>query len=572
LLNAHLTLAPHAAAVHNKEERPLKMHRTRGRMRWAVAIAVASTLVVAACGGSSSSGGSSQSSTSTSLKNVDDLIGGTPKKGGTLTVGLDSESCSFVPSLCTVSFAGASVQLAVLDRLVVPSQSAQGWDVSLATAMTPNADFTVWTAKLPAGIKYSDDTLFTATDVKTVFDQYALVPTSTVKGNFTELQSVAAPDATTVTFTLKAADSQFPNVLSLLPMFKPGPSAKTDVPIGTGPFKITNWTPSVSVTLDRNPNYWGKDTDGTQLPYLDHLVFKPITSSDTRLSTLQAGGVSMALVDDPITLGQATKLNGIKTISSKSDSGSGWFLNTTKAPTDDVRVRKALAFATDKDQLVAAVGGGVIRNQYFDASSPFYAKDVADATPNFDQTKAKQLLDQYTNDPKRSDGAAVGTPVSVELNYVNGQIAQQSLVQVAQQQWTNVGVKVSLNSKDQPTMISDVIKGNFQATYFEWATPDPYGLFSHNYAPYPANPTNFTKFNSDQIQQDIAKMAVAKNADELKAAVVDASMVLAQNVPVIFIASTLVSWSAQPDKVANARVMHGTKLIDWSRLSVGGSN
>jgi peptide/nickel transport system substrate-binding protein len=521
-----------------------------------------------AAGGSSQTtakGGSSQTTAA-----ADPTLGGTPVKGGSLTFALDQESSCYVPSLCTVSFAGASVQKAVLDWLVTPSTSPKGYDLSIADSITPNADFTSFTVKIKPGIKYSDGTPFTAGDIKKEFDQYILAPTSTLKGNVAAVASVDSPDDSTVVFNLKQPDAPFPVILSLIPLFKPGPTDKGALPVGTGPFKMTSWTPNQQITLDRNPNYWGTD-NGTQLPYLDQLIFKPITSADTRLTTLQSGAVVGALIDDPITLSQANKISGIKSLTAKSDSGEGFFFDNSKPPTDDVRVRQALAYATDKNAVLASIGGGVLRDQYFAPSSPFYSQDVSKATPTYDLNKAKQLLSAYANDPKRSDGKAVGDPVAIDISYVNGQVAQQNQAQVAQQEWGQAGAKVTVTPKDAATLISDAIKGNFIVNYFEWATPDPYSLFTHNYLPWPADPSNFTHFNNDQVQADIAKMATASTQDELKPSVSDIGMVLAQNVPLVFLASTNVSWALQPTKVANANVLHGVQLLDWSKLSAAKS-
>jgi peptide/nickel transport system substrate-binding protein len=459
------------------------------------------------------------------------------------------------------------VQKAVLDWLVVPSTSAQGYDLAIADSITPNANFTSFTVKIKPGIKYSDGSPFGAGDVKTEFDQYILVPTSTLKGNLAALASVDSPDDNTVVFNLKQPDAPFPVILTLIPLFKPGPTSKGALPVGTGPFKMASWTPNVQVTLASNPYYWGKDKDGRQLPYLDQLILKPITSADTRLSTLQSGGVAGALIDDPITLSQANKISGIKALTAKSDSGEGFFFDASKAPTNDVRVRQGLAYATDRNAVLASVGGGVMRDQYFAPTSPFYYQAISTATPSYDPTKAKQQLDQYINDPKRSDGKAPGSPISVDISYVNGQVAQQNQAQVVQQQWNKVGVQVAINPKDAATLISDAIKGNFTVNYFEWATPDPYSLFNHNYLPWPQDPSNFTHFNNDQIQQDIAKMAMASSQDQLKPYVSDIGMVIAQNVPLVFLASTSVSWALQPTKIANAQVLHGVQVLDWSRLS-----
>lgn len=527
----------------------MKLRRT-GKTSAVAVLAVVPALVLVGCGSSNSGHGAQGNSGPGSASSS---IGGTPVKGGTLVVGSTADSCSYVPTLCTVSFSGSAVQDATLDHLVVSAKTTQGWTTSLAKSVTANGDSTVWTVKLPTDVKYSDGSAFTATDVMNEFQNYALAKTSPVAGDLTALKSVQAPDPSTVTFTLNASNARFPNVLTLVPLFKPTPGLKkTDIPVGTGPFKISKVQAGVQITLDRNPYYYGKASDGTQLPYLDHLVFKPIVSPDTRLATLQSGGISVALIEDPITYAQATKLSGVRMLSVPSDDGAMWLLNTTGAPTDDIRVRQALAYATDRDALKAAVGGGVTaRNEYFDPSGPFYSKEADKATPSFDLAKAKGLVAQYVADPKRSDHKPVGTPVSLTLNYVNGSASQQSLTQVAQQQWGAAGFKVSVVPDDEATLITDVIKGNFAATYFEWATKDPYALFQHNYSPFPADLTNFSKFNSDQMQQDIAKMGSAQSADELKAAVNDANLLIATKLPIIAFQSTVHAFAAKPADVAN---------------------
>lgn len=529
---------------------------------WAIA-AVVPGLVLAGCGGSSDKGGGGSGKAASSSAGPE--IGGTTAEGGTLTIGTTADSCSYVPTLCTVSFSGSAVQDAALDHLVVSAKTTQGWTPSFAVSVTPNADSTVWTIKLRSGVKYSDGSPFSAQDVVTEFQTYALAQTSTVAGELATVKSVTAPDPTTVIFTLKSTDTRFPNALALVPLFKPTPGlAKNDTPIGTGPFKITSIQRGVQVALARNPYYWRKAPDGSRLPKLDQIVFKPITSPDTRLQTLSSGGINAALVEDPITGSQAAKISGVKLVQKQFDDGAGWFMNTAGAPTDDIRIRQALAYATDRDALKAAVGGGVtIRTEYFDPSSPFYSKDAAKLVQPFDVAKAKSLVDAYVKDPKRSDKKAPGTPVSITLNYVNGSASQQSLTQVAQQQWEQAGFKVTVTPKDEQTLITDVIKGNYAVTYFEWATKDPYSLFLHNYSPFPADIANFTKFNSDQMQQDIAKMAQSTTADELIAAVNDANLIIAKNTPIIAFQSTVHAFAAKPSQVANL-AMQDSGDADWA--------
>ncbi len=555
---------------------PERRSRAR-RLRRAAAGLGAAALVVAACGGDNSgssstttaaSTGTTAAGAATTAATTTTAAAPAAVKGGSLTVGLDAESACYIPSLCSVSFGGGSVEAAVLDYITVPATNDQGYDLWLAQSIEPNADFTKWTVKFPAGIKYGDGSDFTAADVKKEFEQYILAPTSTAKGNVPNLASVDAPDATTAIFNLKASEAPFPALLTLIPLFKPVDGlTKTSIPIGTGPFKMVTWTPNVEVKMERNAYYWGKDKAGTQLPYLDALTFKPITSPDTRLTSLQSGDIGVALVNDRVTAQQADAIADIKAVNIATNSGLGLFFDCTTAPTDDLRVRQALSYATDKDAILQSIGGGDVRNQYWVESSPWYSKDAAAATPTFDLAKAKDLLNQYINDPARSDKQAPGTPLSIEISYVNGAAAQQNIAQVAQQQWQAAGVQVSLKAKDVSTMITDAIKGAFQVNYFEWATPHPYSLLTHNYTPWPANPSNYTHFNSDEIQTIIGKMAVAKTADELNGYTKEANMVFAQGIPLVFLTSTQVNWYTNPDDVGSLELLAGFQLPNWSTAS-----
>jgi peptide/nickel transport system substrate-binding protein len=546
----------------------------RGAVRRATIWLGAAALVLVACGGDNSSSSPTTAATGTTSAGASASTSGAtttaaaPNKGGTVAVGLDAESACYIPSLCSVSFGGGSVEAAVLDYITLPATNDQGYSLSLATALDPNADFTAWTAKFPAGLKYGDGSDFTAADVKKEFEQYILAPTSTAKGNVPNLVSVDAPDATTAIFHLKTSEAPFPTLLTQIPLFKPVDGlTKTSMPIGTGPFRMVSWTPNVEVKMERNPYYWAKDKAGNQLPYLDTLTFKPITSPDTRLASLQSGDIGTALVNDRVTAQQAAGIPGVKNVNISTNSGLGLFFDCTTAPTDDLRVRQALAYATDKKAILDSIGGGDVRNQYWVDSSPWYSADAANATPGYDVTKAKAMLSQYINDPTRSDKKAPGTPVSIEISYVNGAAAQQNIAQVAQQQWQAIGVQVSLKAKDVSTMITDAIKGAFQVNYFEWATPHPYSLLTHNYTPWPGNPSNYTHFNSDEIQSIIAKMAVAKTTDELNGYAKQSDMVFAQGIPLIFITSTQVDWFTNPSKVGSLTLMPGFQLPQWATVT-----
>ncbi|MCU1504796.1 MAG: putative Extracellular solute-binding protein [Ilumatobacteraceae bacterium] len=521
--------------------------------------------------GSSSGASSTTTAGATSSTGAATTLPAAPanlKKGGTLKLAIDGEAACYVPSLCSVSYGPGSIRAAVLDNLVDPAQNAQGYALDLATAITPNAGFTEFTVKLQSGVKWSDGTPFVAGDVKSLFDTYVLADKSAVKGNLPAISSVTAPDDSTVVFTLAAADAPFPQLLTIVPIWKPTAGlTQTSLPVGTGPFMFASWQPNVATKLVRNPNYAKKDAAGNQLPYLDGIDVTAVTSGDTRVNAIQSNQDDLAMSTDPLVTADLGKVSTVNQLS--LNAGGGIFFNTKKAPTDDVRIRQALSYATNKKDILAAIGGGDPRDEYYVPTSPWYSPDASKVTPAFDTAKAKQLLDEYINDPARSDGQPVGTPLSIELKQVQGAITQDSITALAQQEWGDVGVKVTITPEDQSTLIGDAVGGNYQATYFGWATPSPYSLLTHNYGPPATTPTNFTHFDNADLASIITKMAVAKTTAEMNDLVFQSNMIFAQLVPVLFLHSTTIGWAATK-KVGNIQLDPGNGNVVWPTLSLAG--
>ena len=81
------------------------------------------------------------------------------------------------------------------------------------------------------------------------------------------------------------------------------------------------------------------------------------------------------------------------------------------------------------------------------------------------------------------------------------------------------------------------------------------------------HPSNYTHFNSDEIQSIIAKMAVAKTTDELNGYAKQSDMVFAQGIPLIFITSTQVVWYNNPSKVGSMELMPGFQLPQWATVT-----
>jgi peptide/nickel transport system substrate-binding protein len=503
---------------------------------------------------------------------------GNPVRGGTLTVALDAESCGYVPGQCMVSYSGSAVELALYDPLTTFNDQDQAVPY-LATSVTSDSTFTTWTVQLRPNVTFDDGSPLTAQSVADDSSQYYLASGSATLGTFSEVKSVQASGPLTDVFTLSSADAQFPVLLTTFFPFNPNVKSKYGAdygahPDGTGPFQLTSWVKNSQLTLTANPHYWKKDASGGQLPYLSQLDFKIVTSGSTRLATLQSGGAQMVESEEAGILAQAQSISSLKVVLPNSNGGFGMFFNAMATPVDDVRLRQALAYATNNAAVVASEGAGSLlmpRNQYYSSSSPWYSASAASDYPAYSPTKAKQLLAEYVNDPARSDHKAPGTPISLQVNYIAGDATSTPAVQVIQSEWQAVGVHVTLKAKDEATQITDALKGNFTVNWFGWGDETPFQLFHHNYLPYPQNLTNFTHFNSTAIEQQITTLETASTPTQVKAATQAIDEVLDNQVPLIFLMNFPVGWVLDPTKVGNAVLWPGGAELDsfqWDSLWV----
>jgi peptide/nickel transport system substrate-binding protein len=497
-----------------------------------------------------------------------------PAAGGTLTFGTEAEACGLVPGGCMNSYSGADVEFALFDPLTVINKAQQAVPY-LAKSVTPNAGFTQWTVTLRPGVRFADGSTLTATDLQQDFTQYFAQPTSADYGTFINIKSIKVVNSLTAVFMLTAADSQFPTVLTSYFPFNPDVKAKYGAdwqahPDGTGPFELVKWSQGNETVLKRNPHYWLKGPGGKQLPYLNELIFKPITDDTTRVSTLQSGGIDGMLSEVPMTLQSAAAVPDTTVLDSGGNGGYGLFFNAMEAPVNDVRVRLALAHATNVAAMLAASGGGTynqLRDQYYPPGSPWYSSAVASAWPAYNVAEAKTLIHEYVTDPHRSDGKPVGSPVTLTLNYEPGSPQQLAVAQLAQQEWKQIGVQVTIRPEDEATLVGNALKGSFQVNYFEWGNELPYDLFHHNYLPRPANLTNFTLFNNASIIQQIGVLQTATSQSVIKAAVQKIGLLLDQNVPLIFIGSAPAAWAVNTSKVGGASIISPLLAsIDWATI------
>ena len=440
-----------------------------------IAVVCAVALLLTACGSGkdSGAGGSTQSTGAGSNITVDSS--GTPKAGGQLVFGLEGETDGFNPTKDRWAISGTEIGLAVFDPLVAfdADNTAQPY---LAQSITPSPDFKEWTITVRPQITFHDGTPLTGAAIATMFNAH--LQSALTRPALAPIESATATGDLSCVVKMKTPWVTFPDALTSQLGMVPAPSmfnpdgTPTDkggmAPVGTGPFVFKSWSPGQPFDATRNDGYWRKDSAGAQLPYLSSIEFQVIPDGNTRTSAVRTGDITMTHTSDPqeiVTLREQAK-NGTVQIVEDSGEGEEDFLivNTQDPAVKDVRVRKAMALALDRDTYNTTINAGIVEdaNSPFKPSSKWYA---ATDYPSFDLAAAKQLVDQYTADTGHPPTFTLGTTPTP----ANDQASQllQSMFQAA-------GMKVDIKKTNQNTFVSDAVLGNYQVNIWrQFGAVDP---------------------------------------------------------------------------------------------------
>jgi peptide/nickel transport system substrate-binding protein len=518
----------------------------------------------AACGGGDDGDGEVKAGAQSDVTEAGD-----PVEGGSITIGLEAETNSWLPSEGTFNQPGLTIAHAIYDPLM---QRAEDGSVQpyLAESLEANDDLTEYTLKLREGVQFHDGTPLNAEALKTVFDDYLKAPTSRLAASLAEVESMDVVDEYTVVYNLTETNASFPDALITAAgwPFSPtaaaaaGPDAGAN-PVGTGPFVFDSWQRDSKLVVKKNPNYWQSG-----LPHLDEITFRPIPDEDTRLSSLQSGDIDVMQSLRQSTVLRARELDGVSNYENLGSNAGATTLNTTLPPFDDVRVRQALAHALDQDSLIATLGGDGITppsTQFFSEDSPYWSEKVADAYPAYDVEKAQELYDDYINDPDRSDGEPVGTPLSFTFRCPPDPSLNE-LSQLIQSFWTAIGAQVELEQLEQAAWIQRMLSRDYETGCTRvGGDSDPYLLLD---GAFTEGPLNMSAYQDPRIDEQLEILKGTRDIDERKAAIEEIGLVLNEEAVHTYVGGTLTVLAGR-DAVKN---IDGWVFPDGSTKGTGAAN
>ena len=449
------------------------------------------------------------------------------KRGGTLIVGADVNPVGLDPAL-TTAFSSVAIYEQLYSSLLTLDYRTNKVKPDLAESWTQINPNTV-EFKLRQGVKFHSGREVTADDVKYTWDRL-LDPKLTVPLKNYIGPGAAAQVVDKYTVRLKN-DPVYAPLLSVVADRRPTAIVDRDVvekngdlqnaDAGSGPFKLVEYTPDVRVVLEKNSSYYEKD-----LPILDRLEFRIIPDEQARIAAIRASEVDLTVLKDPKT---ARLLRDEPNVV-LNDVPSFWrstpIINEQHKPLDDVRVRQALSYATDRQEIINTVllGDGVPTGPMPPGETEWAIPINAENFPTYQYNpdKARQLL---------KDAGAEGLKIGIQA--APAYAPDIPTAQVLQSQWKKVGIDLQLQQMEWAA----VLKAQQDATFdlnitFNTNRPDPDTYLSVAHSKFVQN---WGKYSNPKMDELIEKGRSTTDLATRKQIYADVQRLFATEVPSLYL-------------------------------------
>jgi peptide/nickel transport system substrate-binding protein len=385
------------------------------------------------------------------------------KRGGTLVLARPDEPLTFDPLIPGDNGSIYAIEQ-VCDALIEADDTGLGLRPGLAESWDVSADGLVYTFKL-RDAKFSNGDPVTVDDV--VYTLTSLAKPDTYLGFILKpVKSITAPDDKHVRVELSAPYAPLLSALSVYAssiIHKKTHEADKEkfgtAPMCAGPFAVEKFERGSTVLLKANPHYWDVGADGKALPYLDAVELRYVPESNARVLGLRNGDYD---VISTVAFNQAKSLEneeGLILESTPIFRLDYVYLNHTKKPLDNEKIRLALNYAADREAILKAVyfGYGEVPNSYMPKVN--FHSDAVPLIP-YDIEKAKALVAEAGYD---------GTPIQIMVDTGNAPFRQ--IATILQEGWGKAGLKSEIVEFDVGTAWTMTTKGE-HAAYVSYITSD----------------------------------------------------------------------------------------------------
>lgn len=385
------------------------------------------------------------------------------KRGGTLTWAYSQIPLKLDP-VWTQARTDATVLTNVVECLVRANDDASAVEAAVAETWDVSEDGLTYTFHLRPGLQFHNGKAVTADDVVASLGRSKSM--GVFQWSLAEVATIEKVDDATVKLTLSQVVASFMARIAMIsnaifPAEQITETAEAEItaPIGTGPFKITEWVPNDHLTLDKNASYWQMGEDGQPLPYLDQVLITEVVEPTTQVLQIQAGQLNGT---EGLPFSQIPELE-------KNESGKillfpqqqVYFMvvQLTRPPFDDMKVRQAMSLALDRQVFVDRVTAGTaeVANSFMPKSGMCWN---ADAALPYDVDRAKTLVAE-SGYPEGHKGAKLQIPSGSQLGRDNAVIAQQM--------WNEIGIELEIEEVEGSTLADNWYQSNYEAiSGYQW--------------------------------------------------------------------------------------------------------
>jgi peptide/nickel transport system substrate-binding protein len=388
-----------------------------------------------------------------------------PIRGGTLTFGIQSDWKTLDPVFYTnvsermIFYSFYNPLVSMDEQMTVRPELVSSWDVS--------KDGLTWTFHLQPGVVFHDGTDFNAEAVKFNLDRIRAPETgSTLRTLLEPVQEVRVKGPLTVEVSLKTPFTPLLGLLTEGPGFTVSPAAVKKYgkdyslhPVGTGPFEFVDWQKGDQIRVRRFDRYWEKG-----LPHLDGVTYRPIPDESVRLANLQAGALDVSQNVPPRSIAAVRQDKQLKTFVLV---GTRWPMirfNLARGAFTEKALRQAVAYAINRDQLVAAIYFGNARPAFGPITpvySTIYDSSIREFSYSTNLDRAREKL--------REAGKPTGFTFSLDIAASPDQARMAELIKA---QLTQVGITMNVQSYEPTTFQDRLTYKRYEAALGSW-TPRP---------------------------------------------------------------------------------------------------
>lgn len=386
------------------------------------------------------------------------------------------------------------------DGSVVPGL-AESWEIS--------EDGTVYTFKLRDGVSFHDGTAMDGEDVKFSLDRArAEDSTNAQKALFAGIETVDVVDPLTVKVSLANPDGAFPFKMAWGDAVILAPESADQAataPVGTGPFTFTEWTHGDSVEIARFDGYWG------EAPALAKATFKFISDPNAAFAAMMAGDVdAFPNFPAPETLMQFDANPMFTVIVGSTEGETILAMNNKSGPLADVNVRKAIAHAINRQEIVdgAMHGYGTPIGTHFAPHNPDYLDLTAQSAHDPDMAKA--LLEE-----------AGQADLKLRLALPPPAYARRG-GEIVAAQLRKVGIETEISNLEWAQWLEQVFKGkDFDLTIVSHTEPADINIY--------ARPEYYFQYDNPEFQSLIEELNVTADPPQRSALLHTAQQIIADD-------------------------------------------